>query len=206
MTELLLVVAVSAVAATVQATTGSGLTLVAAPALVVIDDAFLPAPILIAGVVIASRHAIVERSHINRSAIVRALAILPFGMGVGWAARAALSPAATDIAIGGTICITAAVLLTGRSPRRVPATELAGGFAGGLAGILAGLPGPPLVLALSDLKPAALRSTTSVFILAVAVLTVVSLTVAGDFGTHELELTLLLAPGIAFGLIAGRHL
>lgn len=203
--ELAIVLTVSTIAATVQATTGFGLTMVAAPALVMIDDAFVPAPLLIAGLIIASRHMIADRAHIDRGATARSLTVLPVGIGAGLGVRLTLPSTATDIAIGATICLVATVLLTGRSPRRTPSTELIGGFSGGLAGMVAGLPGPPLVLALHDLKPAALRSTASVFMTAVAALTVISLAATDDFAAHELRLTAALAPGILAGLVAGRH-
>ena len=67
--EILLIIGIMTLAGTVQAATGAGLSLVAVPPLVLIDPDFVPLPILIAGLLISTRHIVVEGAHIQRTTL-----------------------------------------------------------------------------------------------------------------------------------------
>lgn len=202
---LLIIVVVSAIAGAVQATTGSGLALVAAPGLLLIDPGFVPVPLLVAGIAIAVRHAVVERHAIDRSTLIHAVVALIPGVLVGAGIRAIAPELVLTLVVAALVTVSAGALLF-LPARTIPYGGVFGGFAGGLASILAGLPGPPLVVALQHLRPAALRATTSAYLLCVIVMTVGTLAVTGEIGRHELDLTLTLVPGVGIGLLAGRFL
>ena len=74
------------------------------------------------------------------------------------------------------------------------------------ASVTAALPGPPLVIGFSDMKPSCMRGTASASILVVAVLASISLVIAGRFGRDELELLAFLLPGALLGLFSARYL
>ncbi len=188
----------------VQGSLGLGLALVAAPALVAIDPGFAPGPLIVVGQIVGLRHFIVEREHTDRGAVRHCLIGLPFGLAGGLVVLTAISDRTLGLLIGGVTAFTAVSLLSGLQVRRSAPTEVATGVAAAFTSITAGLPGPPLVLSFSDMKPSTLRGTVASFVLLVAVSGIIGLIATGEYGRHEVELTGLLIPGILVGLVVSR--
>ena len=176
----------------------------AGPALVAIDPGFAPGPLIVAGQIVGLRHFIVEREHTDRRAVRHCALGLPFGLAAGLAVLTAISDEMLGILIGSLTAAAAISLLCGLRIRRTPSVEVATGLVTAFTSITAALPGPPLVLAFSDMKPATLRGTFATFVLMVAATGLIGLVVTGEFGRHELELTGWLVPGVILGLAASR--
>lgn len=204
--EIAAVIAVTAVGALVQGCVGIGIGLIAAPVLVAIDPAFVPGPMLAVGQIVAVRHISAERRHIDLGALRNCLFGLPAGLALGLLVLLVVDERVLSIIIGAVVAVAAAWLLTGPLVRRSTLNEIATGGLVAFASTTAALPGPPLVVAFSDMKPSAMRGTASAVILAVAVFVGVGLVAAGRFGLYELGLSALLAPGALLGMIAARHL
>ena len=188
----------------VHGSLGLGAALVAGPALVAIDPGFAPGPLMVIGQIVGLRHAIVERRHTDRRAVRHCVLGLPFGLAAGLAVLTAISDKMLGLLIGSLTAAAAISLLCGLRIRRTPSVEVATGFATAFASVTAALPGPPLVLTFSDMKPATLRGTFATFVLMVAAAGLIGLVVTDEFGRHELELTAWLVPGVVLGLTAAR--
>ena len=188
----------------VHGSLGMGAALIAGPALVAIDPGFAPGPLMVIGQIVGIRHAIVERRHTDRRAVRHCTLGLPFGLAAGLAVLTAISDKMLGLLIGSLTAAAAISLLCGLRIRRTPSVEVATGFATAFASVTAALPGPPLVLTFSDMKPATLRGTFATFVLMVAAAGLIGLVVTGEFGRHELGLTAWLVPGVVLGLTAAR--
>jgi uncharacterized membrane protein YfcA len=202
--EIVVIMAFTTVAATVQASTAIGFTLIAGPALVAIDPAFAPGPFLVVAQVVTARHIMAERHHADRVALRHAFIGLPVGLVAGLVVLELVPATGIAGVVGALTVVSCGLLLAGARPARSRLGELAGGGGCAFASVTAGLPGPPLIIAFNDLAPSAMRATVSLFVPSVATIGLVSLLVTGNFGWHEVRLTLWLAPGVALGLVLGR--
>lgn len=202
--EIILVTLVTAIGAIVHGSVGIGLGLIASPALLAIDTDFAPGPLLLAGQVIGARHVLVERASINRECCKRCLYGLPFGLIIGLVMLEMLSKRNLSIVIGSLVAIAAVALLAGVKVKRTPLVETISGAGTTFSSITAAMPGPPFVIAFSDMPANELRATSGAFFLMVATAATVTLTATGNFGTTELGLLGWLMPGVAIGLFAAR--
>ncbi len=205
LTQFGLVTLLSMMGATTQGAVGIGYGLVAGAGLVAIDPAFVPGPLLVIGIVVGCRHLLVERSEIDRKAWVRCMTGLPFGLVGGLIVLEAMTDRALSLAIGVGIVLASGALLSGVSINRTPAVEVASGAASAFGAVTASLPGPPFVIAFSDLRPAAMRATSTSFLIVLTMISWVGLILTGNFGEEEFTLLALLFPGCICGLIASRY-
>lgn len=190
--------------AIVHGSVGIGLGLVAAPALVSIDPAFAPGPLLLAGQIVGIRHVLAEREHADLNAFKRGLIGLPVGVIGALLVLAYVSDRLLAIMVGSLTALAAALLLLGWKLARTPRAEVAAGTACAFASLTAALPGPPLVCVYADMKPSTMRPSASLLILSVASVGFVSLLLSGNWGARETELLALLMPGVIAGLLASR--
>lgn len=155
--------------------------------------------------IVGLRHTVVERQHTDRRAVRHCAYGLPLGLAAGLAVLLAVSEDTLALLIGGVTAAAAILLLCGlRIPRTTP-VEIVTGTAATFTSVTAGLPGPPLVLTFSDMKPATMRGSVATFILLVAITAVIGLVASDEFGGREVELTGWLIPGVLIGLAASRH-
>lgn len=203
-TEIAVIVIASAMGAVVQGSTGVGLALIAGPLLVSIDGGFAPGPLLVAGQIISLRHILAERQQSDRAAFIHCLWGLPLGLIGGLVVLQAVSDRTLAILVGSMTALAAVALLAGLDVARTRTIDVAAGAACTFASVTAGLPGPPLAITFSDMKPATMRSTTAMFVLAVAISGFVGLVLTGNFGRHEVNLLGWLLPGILLGLVGAR--
>jgi len=202
--EIVLSIAAVAGGAIVQGSVGVGLSLVAAPALVAIDPTFIPGPLLIVGQIVGIRHIIVEGRHIDWQAFRHALWGLPFGL-AGGLAVVELVPLGVLALLVGILTVTSAlVLLAGFRLRQTRRTEIAGGLTCSFGGMAASLPGAPLGICFSEMRPPTLRSTSSAYIFIVGAVAIGLLAARDRFGLHELTLVGYLVPGMFIGLAISR--
>ena len=202
--EIIAITLFAMAGAIVQGSIGVGLALVAGPALLAIDPGFAPGPLLLAGQVVGIRHVIAERDETDQVACRRCMIGLPVGLIGGLAVLTLFSERDLALLVGGLTMVAAAALLAGVKLSRTPRVEMVGGAACTFASVTAGLPGPPLVIAFNDMKPASMRGTASTFVLMVAAIGMMSLVISGNYGGDEVKLTLWLLPGIGLGIIASR--
>ena len=203
--EILVAVAFMSVGATVQASTGLGAALIAGPALIAIDPSYLPGPTIVATLILTTRHLLMDGRHADRATVTRAYLGVPIGLALGLTILAVADETAMRTVIGSVIVVAAALLLLGVQLEWSARSDVVGGGAYALSLIAAGIPGPAAAVAFNDLPPSNYRGTIGFLGVPVGVASVALLAVAGEYGAHELRLTVWLLPGIAIGLLAGRH-
>jgi len=204
--QIAVIIVSTSAGATVHASVGIGVGLVAGPALVAVDPAFLPGPVILATLVLTARHLFVDGRHADRGTVMRAYIGVPFGLALGLVVVAIADEATMRIVIGCAIVVAAALLLLGVHVSRNARTDVLGGGAFSLSLIAAGIPGPAAAVAFNDLAPARYRGTMGFVGVPVGIVSLALLALAGEFGSHELELSAWMIPGILVGLLAGRFL
>lgn len=202
--EIIAVIVVGAAAATVQGSIGIGFTLVAGPALVSIDPGFAPGPLLLTGQLVGARHIIAERAEADIATWRRCMIGLPVGLAAALLVLETMDRRSLSLMVGGLTALAAAAMLTGVQTRRSGPADVVAGGACTFAAVSAGLPGPPLAVAFSDMRPATLRSTASMVIAVIATLGLAALVATGNFTTDDVRLLAYLLPGAAIGLGASR--
>lgn len=191
--------AIVAVASALQAASGMGMALLAAPLLALVDPAFVPGPMLCAVMILSTAVAWRERAAIDVSILTGALLGLVAGTVIG-AAVLALFIGVNLSRLFATL-ILGAVLLSILGGR-VQAGRLAlliGGAASGILGTMSGVHGPPIALVLQHEPPERLRVTLCAFFAMGCALSITALAITGVFDTAQVRLGLELLPGVAIG-------
>jgi hypothetical protein len=145
-----------------------------------------------------------DRAGIDRTGVGWILAGRVPGTILGAYVVAVLSGNGVAIALSAMVLVDVLLSASGwRLPRNVP--TLAGvGAVSGLMGTVSSIGGPPVAMLYQDARGAQLRSTLSVIFSLGALMSVVFLAVAGEFGVDEIKVALTLVPGILAGFVASR--
>jgi uncharacterized protein len=198
-----------AAAAALQASTGMGMALLAAPLLALVNPALVPGPVLCAVMVLSAVVAWRERITLNFRMLAPAILGLLFGTAIGTTVLALL--VGWHFARIFAALILGAVLLSmlGLPIRAGRLTLLLGGTASGVLGTMAGVHGPPIALVMQHEPPGRLRATLCAIFAIGCAIALVALASIGAFGITQAGLSLKLLPGVAAGLalapiVAGR--
>jgi len=195
--------AIVTAASALQASTGMGMALLAAPLLSLVQPSLVPGPTLCAVLALSAAVAVRERADIGR----RILSVALPGLIAGSVAGAGLDKAfhALHLAPVFGVLILLAVLVTVlmyAADRRVPLRWpwlLVGGSLAGLIGTMFAAHGPPIALVLQELPRRQLRATLCAFFAIGCVISLVFLSVTGRFGMSGFIDGLLLMPGVPIG-------
>jgi len=199
------------VGSAVQGSVGFGLSLFAAPFLVLIDPTLVPVPINVVSLVFNALVVGRERGRAHWQAVSWPLAGLVPGGVAGAATLAALSGhrEVLTIALGGLILIAVALSIVGVHPRRRPATLLAAGTLGSFMNTTVGIGGPPLALVMQHASGPELRGVLSRYFLVAQVVSLLVLAAWGQVHAPEVWAGLALVPAAVVGfagsgLLTGR--
>lgn len=193
--------------ATVQASVGFGLALIAAPVLLLVHAPLIPGPLMAASLVLVVLVAHRDRTHIDLSGLAFAMVGRTVGTLLAAGFLLLASQALFDLAFGALVILGA--LLSGAGlhfrPNRRSAV-LAGGLSG-LMGTISSIGGPPMALLYQSSGAARLRGTLAGFFVLGTSLSVVALVAVGRFGSEEVVLSLFLTPPmvLGFALAAPLH-
>ena len=195
-----LAIAVMALGSTFQAALGIGLALFVVPILALVDPAFIPGPMLLAGTVLAAMTAYRERDAIER----RGLAISLLGLAAGTIAgaialRLASGPYVPRV-FGALILIAVIISAVGLKITMTARSLVLGGGVAGLMGTMVGIHGPPISLVFQNAEPRVARAMLGAFFTVAYLISVATLALFGLFGEAELGRTVVLLPGVAIGL------
>jgi uncharacterized protein len=203
-------VLVMAVGSAFQASVGIGLALFVVPVLALIDQSFIPGPMLLAGVVLALLTAYRERTSIDAPALRNSLIGLAIGTIVGACTLRFASGTNLDRIFG--VLVLLAVLLS-VSGYKFDATRRSLIFAGGAAGVMGtmvGIHGPPISLVFQNSEPRVARAMLGAFFSMAYLGAVAALAAFGLFGIPHLVRSAILLPGVAIGLavapLLARHI
>ncbi|PZD74282.1 hypothetical protein C1752_01458 [Acaryochloris thomasi RCC1774] len=204
--QLLAALAIMTLGATVQSSAGFGLGLVAAPVLLLIDPMLIPAPLLICGVTLALMLSIRDRKGLNIQGIQIALVGQLLGIIPAILILSAISPKVFDLVFAAVLLAAVAVSLLGLSLKPTPERVFVAGALSGLMATISSVGGPPMALIYQGSKGLELRGTLSGYFTLSGSFSLVALAFAGRCGLQEMQLALLLLPGLIFGLILSAPL
>ena len=191
----------------VQGAIGIGLALIAVPLLALIDVRFVPGPMLLAGIVVALGTAMRERRAIDSRSLTVSLAGLAAGTSFGVVAlKAAAGAVALNRVFGALVLLAVALGVIGPKVGPTRGALLLGGGAAGVMGTMVGIHGPPISLVFQNAQPEFARAMLGAFFAVAYCATIVALAAAGLFGSVELELGLILLPGVAAGFLISPYL
>jgi uncharacterized membrane protein YfcA len=193
------------IGATVQASIGIGLGMIASPLLLLADPDFIPAAIMLAVLPLTLTIAWVDRQHVApRDVGFAVLGRVP-GTIAGALVVASMSDVVLAVLVAGSVLLAVVASLTGRLFRPTDRALVVAGLASGFAGTTTGVGGPPMALTYQNSDAATMRATISAFFSIGSVMSIVALWLAGEIGTRQLELTALILPGVALGVITARR-
>ena len=199
--EIAIVLGVSLVGAFVQGSVGFGHNLIAAPVLALVDGRFVPGPSIAAATVLTLLMAVRDRRDLHLGEI-RIAMIGRIPATVLAAATVALLPA-RPLAILFALLVLAAVAITASSTRLRPTrnTLLAAGALSGYMATATSIGGPPMAMLYANEEGPRMRGTLAGYFLLGSVVSLLALAVAGSFGTTEVGLTAVAAPGVVLGFL-----
>jgi uncharacterized membrane protein YfcA len=201
----LLAIAVMAVGSALQATIGIGLALLVVPLLAVLDPAYIPGPMLMAGAVLAVATAFRERQAIDLPKLGLSLAGLAVGTVIGALVLKAVSGAALP-KVFGVLVLLAVVMSIVAPPIQLRTTSLLlAGSTAGIMGTMVGIHGPPIALVFQNSEPRTARAMLGAFFAVAYLGSVTALAVVGLFGWPHVVRAAVLLPGVALGILAAPN-
>lgn len=204
--DLILALAVTAFAASVQSTAGIGFAIVSVPVLSLIDPRLAPVPQILVVLPMVLYMAWRERHAIDLRGVSWILLGRIIGAGVGLFLIKVATDTTLDVFIGLIVLAGVGILATGAKVRRTPATQVAAGSAASVTSLVASMGGPPLALLYHDARGETIRaSLATVFIFGVS-LTVVLRAVSGEISRTDVEVAAWLLPAMLLGLFGGSRL
>lgn len=191
--------------ATLQGSIGFGLGLFSVPILLLIEPRFIPAPLLLASVVLT-----LLLTHRERHTVIWGDLKWALGgrvVGIGLAALLLIVVPSDRFAVPAGVLVLAAVGLSASGlhlPPR-PRTLIGAGVLSGLLGTAVSIGGPPMALIYQRESGPRLRGTLSAFFVIGVLLSLIGLRLAGRFGTSDVARAATLVPGILAGFAISRH-
>lgn len=203
---LLGAIAIEAAGAAVQGSVGFGINLVAAPLLDIVDPAFLPGPLLLAGVLSGLLVARRERNFAQWTTLTWAIVGRIPGTALGLVAVLAASGRSLRILVAGAVIVAVLSGAAGRTIAISSRSLFVAGVASGVMGTIAGLGGTPVGLLYQGQSGCSTRASLSRFTVAGSLLSVTALAASGRMGSTQISLSLLLVPGVLIGFSVSHWL
>ena len=178
--------------------------LFASPILILIDERFVPAPILLSTWVLTTFLILRERHAVDVRGLRWAVVGRAVGTVVAGTMLTLLPRERMPLVFGFLVLLGVAMSLSGLRFRPRRSVLLGAGAMSAVMGTIASIGGPPMALVYQDAQGARLRATMSSFFWVGTVMSLAVLRVVGRFGEEEVQLTLVLLPGVLLGLLASR--
>jgi len=190
--------------AVVQGSVGFGAGLIAAPVLLIIDQDFVPGPMLAASWSIAVLMGWHEWRAIDWKGAGIALGGRTLGMFPAALALGALSASAFSCIFATLILLAVFLSLVGWTIQPTSRNTFLVGMVSGFTGTFASMGGPPMGLLYQNEPGSRLRATLAVFFVFGGILSLTALSLTGHFGKHQLLLAAILLPGTFVGFFLSR--
>ena len=204
--NITIAVAIMAMGSALQASVGIGLALLVVPLLALVDQSFIPGPMLLAGVMLASLTAYRERTAIDVAALRSSLIGLAIGTILGALALKLASGPHLDKVFGGLVLLAVLLSVSGYKFNATPRSLMVAGGAAGMMGAMVGIHGPPISLVFQNTQPRVARAMLGAFFSVAYLGAVAALAAFGLFGIPELVRAAILLPGVVVGLVAAPYL
>lgn len=191
---------------TSQAFYGLGFGLVAAPILFIIDPAYVPAPILMLGLVLAALTLLKRGSFFKPVYIWYAIVWRGIGAWFGVMLIALLSNDALTILFGFLIILAVTLSWTTFSLKPNPTNLSWAGFLSGVLGTATSVGGPPLAIVYQNTERRQARDDLSLFFFWGTLLSIVVLYVTDNISHKDESLALKMLPAVLVGWLSSRVL
>jgi uncharacterized membrane protein YfcA len=190
---------VMAVGGCLQGAVGFGSNLVAAPLLVLLDESFVPAPIVVASLLLNLQMIRREGSGAFDPTVKPAMvAQVPGAIGAGLV-LVALPERALSLLFAALVLIAVGVSAAGWHLRPTRRTLVGAGLAAGFMGTISGIGGPPVALVYQRSSGPTLRATLSRFFLVGGLVSLVVLGASGTIDGGSLRACLVTIPASLTG-------
>ncbi len=203
-TFLLGVIAVFA-GSTLQASTGIGLGMVAAPVLLLVDPALVPGPLLMLALLVSVLIARREWRHIDRQGLAAALGGRVPGSVLAGLTMSLLPAALYDAVFGILVLIAVALSLLGLKLMPTTTNLVTAGFASGYMGTLTSIGAPPMAIAYQHGNPPTIRSTLAAYFVAGSAVSILILAYFEHFGPEQVIAGIVFVPPLMLGYWVSGH-
>lgn len=191
--------------ALIQASTGLGLGMIAAPILLLIDPNLVPGPLLVLALMISLLIATRERRHIDRKGLGFALAgRIPGTVLAGF--TISLLPTSTyGLLFGAMVLAGVALSTTGWRVQPTAGNLLTAGFASGYMGTLTSIGAPPLALAYQHGSASSIRATMAAYFVIGSAFSILVLAIFQRFTVQQALASVVFMPPLIAGFwVSGR--
>jgi uncharacterized membrane protein YfcA len=197
----ILACAIVMIGAVLQGSLGIGLGFVAVPLLVLLNPVFIPGPLLLSALLLTLLISFREHRSIEFSGIQWAIAGRTMGTILG-ASLLSVIPEKKLSLLFGIIVITAVIISLSGFRLALSSKNLFGtGTLSGFMGTTSAIGGVAMALIYQDFEGPRLRGTLSgIFVIGTAI-SIISLICIGHFGVLELQMAIILLPGILMGYV-----
>jgi uncharacterized membrane protein YfcA len=202
--EVVAVSVIVALGACVQGSIGFGWAMVAAPFVVLIEPDFVPAPMILSGLILTLLMTYRERKSIDTGGVRWMSAGSVPGIVAASAILTVISSTGFTILFSILVLLAVALSAIGFSVALTNRNVFIAGLLAGFMGTTSSIGGPPVALIYQNVPGPQLRGTLSAFFFICGALALVGLVVAGWLGSDELTLAVLLIPGLIIGYTSSR--
>jgi uncharacterized membrane protein YfcA len=203
-TEYAVIAGVIFLAACLQASTGFGMGMLAAPVVALVDPALLPATLILLALIVTILVTVRERQHLDLRGAGWALAGRIPGSFLGAWLVAVLSREGLAWVVVIVVLSGLVLAFKGWAPKPVRLNLVLAGAASGVMGTATSIGGPPMALVWQGHQGPRLRGTMSAFFMVGSAVSLVSLGVAGSVTGEILALALWMVPAVLGGYAASR--
>jgi uncharacterized membrane protein YfcA len=204
--DVALAIVVVAAGSCLQGAVGFGVNLVASPLLLLLDDVFVPVPVIVASILLN----LLVRRREGHASVDHRVDVAIWGQVAGAVAASAAVSALPDeelsLVFAGTVLLAVALSASGLHVAPSRPVLVGAGTASGFMGTISGIGGPPMALVYQRVDGPTLRATLARFFLVGGFISVAALAVAGAVGTDELVAAAVLLPGVVLGFRASAPL
>jgi uncharacterized membrane protein YfcA len=195
-----------ALGAAVQGTVGYGMNLIAVPLLLSIDASLVPAPLLLAHLLLVVLLTSMDAAFIDRRSLrASTIAAIP-GTVLGLAALAWFGHGAFTIFTAAVLIACTALASSRRATDASLTHLLIAGVVSGFCGTTTAINGPPLAAVISRSMPLRqVRATMAAFLLISTLASLAGLAAVGRFNVGSAVLAVSLVPGVLAGIALSRY-
>lgn len=191
--------------ATLQASTGIGLGMVAAPILLMIDPALVPGPLLFLALLVSILIARREWSELDRGGLIAAVSGRVPGSVLAGLTMSLLPVTLYSLVFGIMVLLAVVLSLLGLRLMPTKTNLVTAGFASGYMGTLTSIGAPPMAIAYQHGNPPTIRSTLAAYFVVGSAVSILILAFFGHFETEQVIASVVFVPPLILGYWTSGH-